>query len=135
MNKSVKLVRLGEVKTASDNRQYYTATFQDPANPFAKETSRNFWQQLNNDGEGVWKGANPTAVKAFVGKTIPGEIISAKVQPYNIIGAGGVEREASTYTTVILGSELAEVVFKAAGHEMIQAEVAFAAEEEELVIA
>lgn len=122
MNKQLKLVSLGDVKTAKDNRQYYSANFQDPTNPFARAISRIFWQQKNTAGEAVWRGADPEAVKPFVGKLLPGYIATKKVAEYAI-----GDRTADTYTTVILGSELESQVFKGMGHplaEEAKAEVA-----------
>lgn len=117
---TLRLKAITEPKVAKDNRQYYTATFQDPANPFAKEVARNFWQQFNGAGEPVWKGANPAEVKPFLGKVIPGKIVTAVVEPYSITGTNGVERTANTYTTVVLGSELEMVVFKSLGHPIAE---------------
>lgn len=136
MEKSlVRLKSITEPKVAKDNRSYYTATFQDPANPFAKTVSRNFWQQNNAAGEPVWKGANPAEVKPFIGKTIPGFISTKKVEDYEIAAANGDIRTATTYTTVILGSELEEVVFKSLGHPLLvagEAEVEVEADQVEI---
>lgn len=118
MNKSLKLVALSAVSTAKDDRQYYTAEFQDPSNPFAKTVKRNFWQQKNAAGTPEWRGADPAVVKNFVGRTIPGQLMTAKVEPYTVIGAGGVERTANIFTTAILGSELPEQVFKSLNHPL-----------------
>lgn len=123
--KTVKLVSTGEVKTATDGRQYYAASFQDPSNPFGKTVTRLFWQQKDAAGTPIWKGGDPEVVKNFVNKTIPGEIKTAKVEAYDVNG-----NTATTYTTVLLGAELAEQVFKSLGHPLTQTEAVPAAEAE-----
>ena len=100
----LQLVSISEVKTEKvriDNkvsRQYYTATFANPANPFGKTVSRTFWQQHNIEGtETTWKTANPALVKTFIGKLIPGTIVSSPVEEYDIVNQGtGEVRTAST---------------------------------------
>lgn len=119
--KVVKLVAISEPKTEKSredgkvSRKYYTAKFADPLNPFAKQVSRNFWQ--NHDSEGktaIWNGADPAAVKQFIGKTIPGHIATREVERYEID-----QRPVDTYTTVILGEELESAVFKSLGHPLL----------------
>lgn len=117
----VMLMSITEPKVAKDNRSYYTAEFRDPSNPFAKTVKRNFWQQLNAAGESEWRGANPKDVKPFLGKNIPGYIATRAVEPYSIPRADKEDYEASTYTTVILGHEMPEVVFKSLGHPLASA--------------
>lgn len=118
------LVSMTAVKIASDGRGYYTASFQDPSNPFAKTVSRNFWQQFNAAGEPVWRGADPAVVTKFIGKTIPGEILSKEVVPYTIPRADGTEQTVNTYTTVVLGGENIKSTFKAQGHELAEEAIA-----------
>lgn len=135
---TVKLNAISEVKTEKErsdakvSRMYYTATFSNPANPFGKTVSRTFWQQHNADGsDASWKGGDPVQVRAFVGKTIPGSIVAANVEPYDIIGLGGEVRTATTYTTVVLDGELPESVFKSSGKTMLQAAAMTIAEKQE----
>lgn len=135
--KTVKLESLSEVKTAKDNRQYYTAEFSNPANPFGRTVSRNFWQQKNAAGEPVWRGADPAKVKAFVGKTIPGSICAEKVEEYTIEITGQEPRPASTYTTVVLDGELKAAVFANLGHKLAEeatVEAPAVAEEEAVIM-
>lgn len=129
MNKFLKLVAISDIKTAKDNRAYYAAQFQDPTNPFAKTVTRMFWQQKDAAGTPVWRGADPEIVKTFVGKTLPGAIVTKEVEDYQI-----GERTINTYTTVVLGSELDLQVFKAMGHPLKQAAVAEQVAEAELEI-
>src|SRR5688572_3434199 len=125
---TLKLISISDVKTEKvriDNkvsRQYYTAKFQNPANPFAKAVSRTFWQQHNADGtKAVWNGADPTVTKSFINKEIPASIVSRTVEPYEIEGADGTPREATTYTAVVMDGETPEAVFKANGKTIVEA--------------
>lgn len=129
----IRLTALGEVKVAKDERSYYSATFQDPLNPFAKTVTRNFWQQKNQAGEPVWKGADPAQVKPFVGKTIPGYIASRTVEPYAITGSDGVERTATIYTTVVFNTEVESAVFRSLQHPLAETIIVAAAPVEAVV--
>lgn len=120
----LKLIGITEVKSEkkrSDkkvSRQYYTAEFADQSNPFAKTVKRNFFQTHNADGSAAeWRGASPEAVTPFIGKEIPGAIVSKAVEAYTI-GEGADQRDASTYTTIVLGNENIESVFKGLGHPL-----------------
>lgn len=126
----LKLISISPVKTETANRkdgkvsrQYYTAKFANPNNPFGAAKSRTFWQQHNADGtEATWKAADPALVKDFVGKLIPGSIVSSKVEEYDIVNENtGEVRKASTYTAVVLEGETAQSVFKASGKVMVEA--------------
>lgn len=133
--KTLRLVSVTEPREAKDGRSFYSAVFQDPSNPFAKTVTRNFWQQKNANGEAVWRGADPAQVKPFIGKTLPGYISTKKVADYEVTTSQGEVRTANTYTTVILGSELEEQVFKSLNHPLASAEAAVVvAQEEELEI-
>jgi hypothetical protein len=124
----LKLVSISEVKTEKErvdgkvSRQYYSAMFSNPSNPFSRTVSRVFWQQHNNDGTSAeWRGANPAEVRLFIGKLIPGQIVSSQVEAYDITGSDGAIREANSYTTVVFEGENPVAVFKAAGKVMLQA--------------
>lgn len=125
----LKLVSISEVKTEkprSDekvSRQYYSATFSNPLNPMLRTVSRTFWQQHNADGTAAeWKGADPKEVKTFIGKTIPGAIVSAVVEPYAIIDSRTTEeRTATTFTTVVFEGETPQAVFKSLGKTIVEA--------------
>lgn len=136
---TLKLVSVSEVKTEKEgssrsdgkvNRQYYTAEFNNPANPFGKSVRRTFWQQHNADGTlAEWRGANPKDVSKFIGKEIPGRIVSGTTEAYEIISYGGEVREATTYTAVVLDGETPEAVFKASGKILLVAAQTIAAVE------
>jgi len=122
---SLKLISVGEVKTekarkdGKKSRQYYTAMFQELGNPFAPAVQRNFFQSHNSDGtECIWKGANPEDVKSFLNKAVPGSIVSRQVPDYEIAQADGTTRTVNRYTTVVLGHETVESVFRAQGHAL-----------------
>lgn len=124
----LKLVQISEVKTEKErvdgkvSRQYYTASFSNPSNPFLKTVSRVFWQQHNADGTSAeWRGANPSETRAMLGKLIPGQIVAAQVEAYDITGSDGAIREANSYTTVVFEGENPVAVFKAAGKNLLQA--------------
>lgn len=129
----VKTEKEGSVRTDGKiNRQYYTATFSNPANPFGKTVSRTFWQQHSADGTTAeWKGGDPVQVRAFLGKLIPGSIVAKTVEPYEIIGLGGEVRYATTYTAVVLDGETVESVFKAQGKVIVTEAIAEMVTEEE----
>ena len=124
-NPQVKLLSIGEVKTekarkdGKKSRQYYTAMFQELGNPFAPAVQRNFFQAHNADGtETYWKGGNPEEVKPFLNKALPGSIVSRQVPDYEIAQADGTTRTVNRYTTVVLGHETVESVFRAQGHAL-----------------
>jgi hypothetical protein len=133
---NLKLNAISPVKTEKEgsarsdgkvNRQYYVATFSNPANPFGKTVSRTFWQQHSADGTTAeWKGADPVQVRPFLGKLIPGNIVAKTVEDYPIIGLGGEERYATSYTAVVLDGETVESVFKASGKIIVNETVSAA---------
>ena len=102
-----------KINLTSDDREYYIASFQDPTNPFGFERNRVFSQNSNADGVKEWRGAHPSVIGNFVGKTVPAEIVTRKVPPYTI-----GERTLTTYTCVVLKSESIESVFRANGHDL-----------------
>ncbi len=115
---SLKLITMSEVKTEKSrtdgkiSRQYYTAYFMDPMNPFAKQAQTNIWQDHNSDGTiAIWKSGDPSIVKQFIGKTVPGAIVNSEVEPYEIDG-----RIVETFTCVVLGHQTKAQAFKLAGH-------------------
>jgi len=124
---TVKLSSVTEVKqekVRADqkvSRSYFTATFTNPSNPFAKAVSRVFWQQHNADGtKAEWKGADPKDVKAFIGKEIPGYVAARQVESYDIVGFDGTVRQATAYTTVVLDGEVESSVFKQSGKTIVE---------------
>jgi hypothetical protein len=104
-----------KINLTSDDREYYIASFQDPTNPFGIERNRVFSQVSNSEGVKEWRGAHPSVIQNFVGKSVPAEIVTRKVPPY-VIG----ERTLTTYTCVVLKSESIESVFRANGHDLSQ---------------
>ena len=116
----------GKLNETSDGRGYYLAVFKDANNPFAEMRTRMISQQLDSDGNPSWKAGTPSMIAKFVGRTMPGSIVTATVEPY-MIG----KNEQTVYTTVVLGSETTAQAFKRAGHVLAvdRTEVPFTEEE------
>jgi hypothetical protein len=101
----------------SDGRAYYIAEFQDSNNPFSPKREKMISQQFRdaeNKKDPIWKAGDPSVIKAFVGKTIAGSIVTKTVEPYDVNG-----RTATTYTAVVLAHENVETVFKNANHPIV----------------
>lgn len=117
MEKLLKIVAIGEERVAKDGRKFYSLEVQDVANAFAPSKTRNMWQQFDSQGEPVWRIPTQEAAAKMIGKTIPGEIVSAIVEPYDITNeTTGESRTVNTYSTFIFGHETKEQVFKAFNH-------------------
>lgn len=101
----------GKINVTSDNRKYYIASFRDPSNPFGVERVRMFAQTTDSEGNPVWKSGNPTLIKSFVGKLVPGDIITRQVPPY-MVG----ERMVDTFSCIVLKNESINSVFKQNDH-------------------
>ena len=103
----------GKLNQTSDGRAYYIATFQDPSNPFSTERYRVISQQTNSAGDSIWKAGNPSLIKQFIGKLIPGDIVTKDVPAYYV-----GENEVTSYSCVVLKGENIETVFRQQGHEL-----------------
>lgn len=110
-----------ERKDSKKSRDFYTAEFKNPLNPFLKTIKRNFFQTHSADGKTAsWVGADPKAVSQFIGKEIPGYIANKAVEAYEIVDQATKEvREANSFTTVVLDGENEAGVFKALGHPLL----------------
>jgi len=129
MKKLLILVSMSEVKTEKTrtdgkiSRQFYTAYFADANNPFAKGVQRNVFQAHSADGKTAsWKGGNPSQVKTFVGKEIPGQIVNCIVKPYTI----GENKNITSYTTALLDGENLVSILKQSGHELADSKASVA---------
>jgi len=116
--KTVKLLSIGEILTETRtkdekaNRQYYVAKFMDSLNPFAAVRQRTVFQDHNADGTiAFWKSGDPSIVKNYVGKEIPGQIVNVSVESYQIDG-----RDTNTFTTVLLDGESLKTILKQNNH-------------------
>jgi hypothetical protein len=107
----------GMINLTKDNRKFYIATFQDPSNPFSTERYRVISQQTDSNDNAVWRAGNPSLIKQFLGKLIPGDIVTKDVKEYTV-GTNIV----STYSCVVLKGENIETVFKQQGHELAEAD-------------
>lgn len=119
----LKLISISATKTEKSrtdgkiSRQYYTATFGDSENPFAASVIRNIFQShVGDEGKtAIWRGGNPSEVAQFIGKTIPGAIVTKLVVPYTI-----GEKTVNKYTTVVYFNEDVATVFKSCGHPLVE---------------
>ena len=109
---NLKLKSVGELRTAKDGRQFFSAEFQDPSNIFAPKVSRMFWQQKSASGAIEWKGASHAEATAAIGSLIPAAIVCREVQPYQI-----GENTVKFYTCVVLANEAVEKTFNSLGHK------------------
>ena len=103
----------GKLNLTKDGRKYYIAIFQDPSNPFGVERYRVISQQSDSAGNAVWRSGNPALIKQFVGKLIPGDLVTKDVEEY-IVG----DNTVSQYTCVVLKGESIETIFRQQGHEL-----------------
>jgi hypothetical protein len=110
----------GKLNETSDGRAYYIATFQDPTNPFSTERYRVISQQTDSADNPVWRAGNPSLIKQFIGKTIPGDIVTKDVPSYHV-----GENEVSTYSCVVLKGENIETVFRQQGHELTETDAEY----------
>lgn len=106
----------GKINEGVDGRKYYIAHFSDPHNPFIPQRIRVVAQTTNSAGEPVWRVPNAKQMASFIGKEIPGAIVTRMVEPYVV----DEDRDpVDSYTTVVFGNEPIEQVFARAGHQII----------------
>lgn len=103
----------GKFNVTSDGALYVVASFIDPENPFSGIKMRTIRQQQTDDGSFVWK-IDLNTIKAAIGRTIKGEIITRECEPYEI-----GERTVTSYTTVVFANENVATVFKSAKHPVV----------------
>tara|TARA_R100001244_G_scaffold68988_1_gene56488 strand:- start:4513 stop:5094 length:582 start_codon:yes stop_codon:yes gene_type:complete len=104
----------GKLNVSEDGRKYYMAIFADPTNPLAPEKTRMVAQTTNSNGDPIWRAGRPEKMKKFVGKLIPGDFITRKVEMYEI-----GENEVEIYSCVVLKGENIETVFRQNGHDIL----------------
>ena len=112
----------GKINETSDGRKYYLAIFQDLDNPFLSTRFRVITQQFDNNGNSQWKGGDPVTIGNFVGKSLPGAIVTREVEPYSISSQDGTERTANSYTAVALKGENIVQLFSRAGHTLVSSD-------------
>lgn len=108
----------GKINETSDGRKYYLAVFQDLDNPFQSTRFRVISQQFDSTGNSIWKGGDPAMIKNYIGKALPGAIVSRQVEPFTITSQDGTEREVTSYTCVALKGENIVQLFNRAGHTL-----------------
>ena len=74
----------GKINVSEDGRKYYVAVFTDPDNPFSPERYRVVSQTTDAAGNPVWKSGRPSKLKNFIGKTIPGDLVTKEVEDYQV---------------------------------------------------
>lgn len=100
------------------------------ADPFTS-ASRNIWQRHSADGKSAsWGRTNPDILNELMENSDPieGEIVTAKVKQFPVLGPDGKQNKdsdgnlvfADRYTTAVLGNEDTARVFAAANHEIVK---------------
>ena len=107
----------GKINVSEDGRKYYIAVFTDPDNPFSPERYRVVSQTTDAAGNPVWKSGRPSKLKNFIGKTIPGDLVTREVEEYKV-----GENDVSIYSCVVLKGESISTVFRQQGHELMDSE-------------
>ena len=107
----------GKINVSEDGRKYYMAVFTDPHNPLSAERYRMVSQTTDSAGNPVWKAGRPSKLKPFVGKQIPGDIVTREVEEYKV-----GENDVSIYSCVVLKGESISTVFRQQGHEVMNSE-------------
>ena len=108
----------GKINETSDGRKYYLAVFQDLDNPFQATRFRVISQQFDSTGNPIWKGGDPAMIKNYIGKALPGAIVTKQVEPYEVQSQDGTAREVTSYTCVALKGENIVQLFNRAGHTL-----------------
>ena len=108
----------GKINESSDGRKYYLAIFQDLDNPFQATRFRVISQQFDSSGNSIWKGGDPSMIKNYVGKALPGAIVTKEVEAYPVTSQDGTQREVTSYTCVALKGENIVQLFSRAGHTL-----------------
>ena len=107
----------GKINVSEDGRKYYIAVFTDPDNPLSSERYRMVSQTTDSAGNSVWKSGRPSKLKNFIGKTLPGDIVTREVEEYEV-----GENTVSIYSCVVLKGESISTVFRQQGHELMDSE-------------
>ena len=107
----------GKFNVMSDGRLYFLTDFADPDNPFGGRRTRMISQQFNSAGDAEWR-VTPESIRALVGKTVKGDIVTRSVEPYEV-----GDNTVTQYTTVVFAHETVETVFRQANHLLTEAEV------------
>lgn len=120
----LKIKSVGELKTASDNRQYYAVEFS--AGFGQKNISRNIFETFKTDSktglptqEKVWsRGTREEALAQMrLGHEVEAQKVTKTVEPY-MIG----ENTVNSYSTVVFADEKIESVFASANHPILNEE-------------
>ena len=107
----------GKINVSEDGREYYISVFTDPSNPLAPERYRVISQTTDSNDNPVWRAGRPSKMKNFIGKVLPGDIITREVEEYEV-----GENTVSIYSCVVLKGESISTVFRQQGHEVMNSE-------------
>jgi len=119
----LKIVAVGDLKTATDGRQYFGVDFS--AGFGQKKSTRQMWEQFKRDSktglptsEKYWeRGTRQEALALMAaGAPIEGEKVTKNVTPYQIPGQ---EQMLTTYSTIVFPDENVVNVFASAGHNIV----------------
>lgn len=122
----LRIIAVGEEKTASDTRKYFPVTFREGFG--LRAGTRNFWEQFRRDqktglptSEKYWeRGNRAEAIEAMnEGEALDGKKVSLRVEPYQIPGSSNT---ATRYSTIVFADENVESVFASAGHNIVDEE-------------
>ena len=95
-------------------RKYYIVEFGSVDNPFAYTRFRVISQTHDATGSPVWRAGSPDTIRKFMGKTVPGDLITREVVPYDID-----DKTVNTFTCAVLKGENIYNIFKSFGHVII----------------
>tara|TARA_R100000315_G_C5235682_1_gene147738 strand:- start:10441 stop:10935 length:495 start_codon:yes stop_codon:yes gene_type:complete len=107
----------GKINVSEDGRKYYIAVFNDPDNPFGTERYRVVSQSMDSTGNPVWKSGRPSKLNKWIGKEIPGEIVTREVEEYQV-----GDNNVNIYSCVVLKGESVTTVFRQQGHDLMETE-------------
>ena len=69
------------------------------------------------------KEGDPNQIKNYVGKALPGAIVTREVVPYDVTSQDGTVRTVNSYTCVALKGENIVQLFARADHDLATAKV------------
>ena len=107
----------GKHNVMSDGRLYFLVDVRSATDVFGRIRSRMIAQQPNSAGDMFWP-RDPVAIKAAVGTVSEGQIVTRKVEPYELNG-----NTVSQYTMFVFADELIETAFRQSNHPLAETEV------------
>ena len=118
---TMRIKNVGELKTASDGRQYFGVELS--AGLGQRSVTRQMWEQFKRDSktglpttEKYWERGSHAEFKAALGSEIQTAKITRNVIPYTI---GEDSQPRNTYSSVIFPDENEVTLFANAGHNIV----------------